>query len=468
VVKRNVILITIDTLRADHLNCYGYSKNITKNLDRLASRGALFLHTISNGPYTSPSFISLFSSDYPSRFLEEVEDIGEQNPCQFLSENRVSFVDILKGEGYSTAAFVDSNPYISSYYGYDRSFDMFEDFLNLSRSRGSNKALTFKTPLKRPKNLPVRYGFNRNLQRIVRAVKYNISHKKSIQGAEKVNKRVISWIETLSGGFFLWIHYMDVHGPYIPHGQYLKFLQWTISRARYRHLERGGMPESSLKLLTDLYDEELRYVDQAIGNLIDSLEKQGFLDNTFIILCADHGEEFGEHGSWGLHQSKLYDELLHVPLIITGPGIPKREIYSQTELLDIAPTILDLLNIPKSDVFQGRSLVPLLKGLEDEKTTSVTSEYLSENKRGISFRTNEWKYIVTLGYATGQIIHEELYDLLSDPLEATNLVNIENQKIEKLRARLSCHLAVEEAYAGKYEKAKIRRKIKRLKELGRI
>jgi len=461
--KKNVILITVDCLRSDHLSCYGYNKDITPNLNYLANRGALFLQAISNGPYTGASFPVVFSSEYPCIFPKEYENINQLNPPRFLSQNGVLLAEVLKKNNYSTGAFQDSNPYISSYYGYNRGFDFFEDFLNLSKTKSSAHSKW----IKQLKSLLRRHEFFQTLIQLWGFVKTYIFGAYPIQGAERITKEAISWVEKQARPFFLWIHYMDVHEPYVPPNEYLKRFRWIGKRLKHFNYDTKNMYKTELKLLISLYDGEIRYADQAIGLLLEKLQRLNILNDTFIVVTADHGEEFGEHGEFQ-HHPKLYDELLHVPLIIAGPGIQKIEVKKQVGLIDLAPTILDLLNIPKVDVFCGTSLVPLLNGLKDEKTTPVISEYFSEGRRGISYRTNEWKYIVLFEYASKQIIQEELYNLQSNPVETINLVNSEREKVKELRSKVLSHIAIEEQRAIKYEEANIKGKIKRLKDLGKI
>jgi arylsulfatase A-like enzyme len=457
--KANLLLITIDALRADHLGCYGYNKAITPNLDRLAKRGALFHEAISNGPYTAPSFITVFSSNYPGTFPKEILTVNELNPSQFFSKTRPSFVDALKKEGYSTGAFVDHNPYISSFFGYDRNFDEFVDFLSLF----SSKNPIFNRWMERLKSPLRRHKFVRNIHPVVT---YYIFRRKPIQGAKKLTDRAISWLEKQQGSFFLWIHYMDVHAPYVPPVKYLKLLQWAKSSLRYLNCELKDMPQSTLKLFVDLYDEEIRYVDKTVGDLLDRLKQLGLWENTFVIATADHGEEFGEHGDWGVHKAKLYDELLRVPLIIAGPRIKSSEVSSQVGLIDLAPTVLDLLNVSKNETFQGRTLIPLLEA-SNGSMAPIVSECFSENRRTISYRNGEWKYIASFDYTTKRLVHEELYNLQSDPRETSDLASSEGI-VEEFRARILSHVAMEEQQAAILQGAKIKEKVKRLKIQGKL
>ena len=255
--------------------------------------------------------------------------------------------------------------------------------------------------------------------------------------ADMINQRAISWLRKQSrSNFFLWIHYMDVHYPYLPPRKYLqKFRSKSISRGEMLRLQELELKQDAEKIsnddlqkIIDLYDGGILYVDDKLRELIDEIKEMGIYENIFVIITADHGDEFKDHGGMS-HHAKFYEELIHIPLIIRGPGINSGIIIDDpVSQLDIAPTILDLLNIQEVEDFQGNSLVPIMNGLKTIKSKGIISETL-QNKgkmtldgkgyRLTSYRTNGWKYI--LNEENGQ---RELYNIQADPKEKRNLYPI--------------------------------------------
>jgi len=212
-----------------------------------------------------------------------------------------------------------------------------------------------------------------------------------------------------------------------------------------------------------------------IGSLCHTLEQSNILDDTFVILTADHGQQFMEHGCFG-HGDYLYDELIHVPLIIVGPGLRNQVISQQVSLLDLAPTILDLVKIEKPKAFLGNSVLPLITGNRakagsldaiSEAGTVInevsvgTKLQLNVNQRVISVRTGKWKYI----YNEGR--QDELYDLEDDPKETKNIIDVKPEIATELRARIMAHIEFEEKSASSEEEL-IKAKIRKLKASGKL
>lgn len=366
----NVLLVTIDTLRADHLGAYGYDRIETPRIDGLAKRGALFRQAFSVVPLTLPSHASIMTGQWPPTH-------GARNNGQRLPAGPATLAEILKGRGYRTGAFVGAFP-LDSRFGLDRGFEAYDD----------------------------RYG-SRNAQRDLTFVE---------RRADDVNEAALPWITARRGErFFAWVHYFDPHAPYEPPPPY---------GAGYRGRE---------------YDGEIAYVDAALGRLIAGLEKSGLLDNTLIVLTADHGESLGEHGE-ATHGIFIYDSALHVPLVIVHPRIVPagRTIGAPVALSDIAPTVLELLRIPVPAAMQGLSLVPLLRGgiaAPDKRFTgrAIYQESLSGwlDRRWAplrAVRTAEWKYI--------DAPQAELYDLASDPKETKNVLADRPEEARRLSADL--------------------------------
>jgi len=423
-----LLLITIDALRADHLTCLGYSKRITPNLDHLASGGALFKQAISVSHMTPTSFIPLFTSTYPL-----------MNGGWFdISKRGITLTEVLKAHGYHTGAFL-SNPWLSSYYGYHKGFDVFN---NSIPERG------------------LLYGL---LDRVL-SVRLN----PPFTGVRELNKKAITWLHDNRDDFFLWLHYMDVHGPY--------GLLRNIASLLHSFPRRSASRTVDINRHIDLYDAQIRYEDKMFGSLLHTLTELDILKDTLVVVTADHGQQFMEHGYYG-HHSGLYDELIHVPLIIVGPGLKSRTITQQISLLDLAPTILDIVGIEKPKTFLGDTLLGLMResgteggrlgAISETDVPLVTSRLrgnqkrLDAKRRVISFRTAKWKYIYTEG---GQ---DELYCLETDLGERENLIDAEPETATELRSKIMAHIQFEERKAAR-DDGIIKAKIRKLKDSGKL
>jgi len=469
---KNVIFITIDSLRADHLSCLGYHRKTTPNLDNLAKEGVLFKNAISCGPDTPTSIVPLLTSTYILTYViinaglnksktraEEFERIGAIT--SEIYRNRITIAEILKDSGYVTAAF-HSNPFLSRHFYFGKGFDYFYDSFS-SSGRFRKYAIKSKIEEILKKNIQL-YNFAKNI--------YNRMHSNNIpyERAEIINKKAISWLKKHKKQFFVWIHYMDVHFPYKPPKRFQLYFRskpmnnLEMTRLNYKMIHKPEeISENDMRDIIDLYDGEIRYVDYAIKLLLDELSEMNILNDTFIIITADHGEEFGEHGDFAHHHAKLYDEIIRVPLIISNSEYRNVEIDEPVSLLDVAPTILDLLGIPKNESFQGRSLVPIIRG--ERKSSGVISEGLQKGKRSISYRTKEWKYIFNEVGA-----QRELYNIECDPKEKKNLYEKEREKAREFELKIKKHLLKQEKIAKGLtrEKEKIKRKVGELKSYGKI
>ena len=325
----NLILITVDCLRADHLSFMGYTRETSPFIDSLAKNGMTFTEAIVNGAGTFASFTALMSSTYP--FMGNFERL-----------NRRTIAEVLSERGYLTAGFND-NGFLSPYFGFDRGFNHF-NCLSVQQKKG--RLGKFKFFLDKARRVLGRYSMN----------------------GQTITKLVVDWLkENYKQDFFLWIHYMDVHGPhYAPKSYYTKInvkppsprelisLNKKLSRAE-EFYKKGLISSQDVELLKATYDAEIRYVDDCIKILFNTLEKLGIKNKTAVIITGDHGEEFFEHG--GYHSNlNLYDEMIRVPLIVYGPKIPKKQINRQVEQIDIAPTILGILGEEPDINFIGKDL----------------------------------------------------------------------------------------------------------------
>jgi arylsulfatase A-like enzyme/Tfp pilus assembly protein PilF len=355
--EMNIVLFTIDTLRADHLGCYGYDKVQSPQIDRLANEGVLFEHNIVQTPLTLPSHSSIMTGTYP--FYHGVRDNGGF----YLDKSHHTLAESLKKNGYATGAFVAAFV-LDSRWGLDQGFDTYYDNFDLT--------------------------------------KYKTVSLDSVQRrGDEVLAEAYKWLENRSQQkFFAWIHLYDPHTPYDPPEPY---------KTEYK----GGHFR--------LYDGEIAYVDQLIGEFRDFMEKKNLFDKTLIIFTADHGESLGEHKE-SAHGFFLYDSAIRVPLIIRFPEgkFAGRVVSPQVKSIDIMPTVLHLLGeeMPKS--VQGESLLSLI--LEDD-VQDDRSAYSETYWPRYHYGWSELKSLRKGRYKFIDAPQPELYDTMEDPGEINNLVN---------------------------------------------
>lgn len=468
---KNVILITIDCLRADHVGCLGYHRDTTPNLDDLAEEGALFTEAIAQGDKTATSFPALLTSTYPLMF----------EGYKRISEPRKMIGEVFKEEGYLTGA-IHPSPHLSKYFNYDRGFDYFEDFLlsKVPEKGTSTGGKIGEKILQKVKGWAEElHGRSRLLQRLRRTSFGSYLEKilgwENVPDADEINSVVAKWIEkNKDEDFFLWIHYMDVHMPLIPPLEFLeKFSQSPTrldSTGLNEMMENGKLSEEEFEGWMNLYDAEIRHVDSAVGEIIEKLKEEGIWGETLTIVTADHGEEHLDHGGMGHVSGTLYEELIHIPLIIHKPGENYGSVNTQVELLDVFPTILEMLNFEQPEEFVGKSLVPLMEGKKEGKE-AVFSEYAqSMGSNGIvephnkktACRADGWKLI---HYWNDE--KNELYNLTTEPKENENVYGLEEEKTQELEKKIQKHISWEREVSSEikknHEKDKIKKKIRKSK-----
>jgi arylsulfatase A-like enzyme len=422
----NVLLITIDSLRFDRLGCYGYGENTSPNIDALAAKGTLFTETISNGGNTPYSFPTMLASALPPLDVDE---------CKVIMQRHTSLAELLHGAGYRTAAF-QCNPFLSRFYGYDKGFDVFQENMrpiSLENIRHQFRVHMFSKPPRK-----ALFNFLAKLDKYLESFSFAIRGR-PIVAAQQISKQAVLWLKSHNDSFFLWLHYMDVHNPYLPPQRYVRqFHGQRINRYAMYHLWQRMLarpPQLSayeVETLKNLYDAEINYVDDAIGWLLDKAGRR--LENTIIIVTADHGEEFGEHGKFS-HQT-LYNGVIRVPLIITGPGVEAGGIVrEQASLIDLAPTIAELVGLDKVNTFHGESLLPLMMQ-EEGGAKGVVSTWSDPQppQRLFAYRTSEWKYISTRSVTTPEVtLAEEVYNLKDDPGETVNLASLQTDEVRRFK-----------------------------------
>lgn len=414
----NILLFTIDACRPDHFGCYGYSRNTTPNIDKLADEGVLFTHAFSQSAWTTPGMISIFTSLYPPTHDVDARD-------KTLREDILTLPGVLKRNGYTVPVlprFVD----IPNYWH-----------------------LCFDTVDKEP-----------------------------FQGEE--GEDLLALIDVYKKEkFFIWYHYHGLHLPYNPPSPYDRIFREDIPDAtsadpeavvtvkKKSVIKHGSInfSDGDKKTIGSLYDGQLRQLDDYVGRLIGKMEDWGILDNTLIVLTSDHGEELFEHGFIG-HAStslnaKLYDEIIRIPWIIWWPKkLEHKNVDELVQQIDIMPTILDILGLPVPEGLQGSSLFPLIKNkaLYDSRLApgcfkqgtvfceTVLGGYQStkemEKIKLRCIRTKDYKLIYTnmhLHDLSGEGLNRdpcELYDLRTDPKEGKNIVEKHPDIVRELKKEL--------------------------------
>ncbi|MCX7973221.1 MAG: sulfatase [Candidatus Aminicenantes bacterium] len=410
----NIILIAIDTLRADHLGCYGYHRNTSPHIDLLAKDSLLFEKTVAQNPWTLPSFASMFTSLYPSQ--HKVGLIEKK-----LAESYLTLAEILKGKGYYNIAFT-GGAYLSKEFGLSQGFDVFEEF-----------------------------------------------NRPSSNDIEEIISAAIEWLEKeKKEKFFMFIHSYQPHSPYWPPADYDIFYRnytgritgdlWKDVQIVFGELESKykTIPSHDRERLISLYDGDILYTDVWIGRFIKTLKELNLYEESLIIFTSDHGEEFNEHGAWE-HGHTLYKELLNVPLIIKFPnGAYKGVADKLAELIDIMPTILDFFKIKINHKIDGQSLLR-----KSGNNFAYSQAFPKPNL--LSFQEGNIKIIFNFDKRS-----YEIFNLNDDPDEKNNIFTSEIVNFYKPKIKLYPQLELKKEAFQLNKKELSEEVVEKLRALGYI
>jgi choline-sulfatase len=378
---RHLVIVTIDTLRADRVGIYGYKAAVTPHLDALARDGAMAPHASSHVPLTRPSHVTVFTGRLPS------ETGIRDNISPAVVPGVPLLAEVLKKAGFATAAFV-SSIVLDSSSGLDRGFDVYDDAIDGSAGGGAE--------------------FLNTLQR-----RGDAAADAAIAWLEKARQ---AWPQ---GRVFLWLHLYDPHDPYEP-------------------------PEPwASRFAGRLYDGEVAFADEQVGRLDDALARLGMKDDSALVVTSDHGEGLGDHGET-LHGFFVYETTLHVPFLARGPGIrPGARVAGTVALVDVFPTAIDLLGLtPPAGALSGRTLAPQLRGGGARAEAPIYAESLVPL---LHFGWSDLRVLRDGRYKYIQAPRPELYDLASDPGETTNLAPVQRPRADAMRAGLGRFLDAERA-----------------------
>ncbi len=424
----NVLMIVLDTVRADHLSSYGYHRDTSPNLTRLAARGVRFEQARSTAPWTLPSHASMFTGRWPHELSARTG-----HP---LDATYPTLAEILSRKGYAAASFVANTHNCNAWYGFDRGFARYEDFYR--NTEVSTIEILFNSSLGR---CLVMSGAGQRVLRFLRGASPYTARK----DASMINRDALNWLSGRAGRpFFVFLNYYDAHGPYVPP---------KGTPARFPRAKGQDDPHGRF---VDGYDNCIAYLDDQLGRLFAELEGRGLLANTLVVITSDHGENFDEHQLYG-HGKSLYRPELHVPLLVLMPGrVPAgRVVREPVSLRDLPATVASLLGPRAGAPFPGSSWARYWEPTE-AGVSPKADPLLAEIDRQEELRLDRPPPPAARGRMTEVVAEgkvyirngdgrEELYDLERDPREVNDLAGAAASAplLERLRATLKGLLAAE-------------------------
>ncbi|MEM9379554.1 MAG: sulfatase [Planctomycetota bacterium] len=395
--RPNVVLISIDTLRPDHLGCYGYRRNTSPNIDAIAATGAVFEQHISSAPWTLPAHAAMFTS-VPDSVHGVVDAIRHR-----LADEFETLPESFQSAGYRTAGFF-AGPYLHPAFGLGQGFDRYVDCVQTvpDSEVDADNAWSMRDP-------------------ILRASHQGVTN-------DRVYARWREFFDEASpdadeAPFFAFVHLWDVHFDFTPPAPFDTMFDpdydgpMTGRDFFYDPAINAAMDPRDRDHIIALYDGEIRWTDETVGRIRHDLGEAGLWENTIVVITSDHGTELFDHGGKG-HRTTLYDEQIRIPLIVHYPGVvAPRRCASQTRMIDLGPTLRELVGLPAVATTMGASLAPLLRGeVESLQPRPAVSELMSVGRNLRSLRTPEGKLVAE--HESGQ---RAWFDLAADPGETTQL-----------------------------------------------
>jgi len=435
----NVVLVTVDSLRADALGAASVGAS-TPELDRLARDGVVYENAFAHGNWTPFSFPAILGS---RPVFAESSGVG--------LASTPTLAERFGEAGFRTGGFNAANGFLTSHWGYDRGFDEFESFVPEPSSRYGRYLAAHPTVQSwlQLAGSPFRRGANW-LQRGDDDHPFTDTSRML-----DVEREATAFVEDGDGPFFLWIHYMDAHTPYVPAPRYLRAVSGgriATHRMLRAHVRTGlgwEVDDRTLADLRTLYAAAVRQVDDSVGRIRSALDAAGVADETAIVVAGDHGEEFMEHGHLA-HYPKLYDELIHVPLVVAAPDGPSGRVEAPVGLDSVPPTACDLAGVPAADEWAGESVADPGAVVDQSPVVSVTvrgesvtsqpiPRRLDEGDLLASARTRDWTLVENR--ATGD---RELYYRAEDPGHQSDLHGTDGADdavVERLATAIDDHVA---------------------------
>ena len=391
----DIVLVSIESLRFDHLGGYGYTKPTSPSIDRIASQGVRCECAVSTTSWTLPAHAAMMTGLFDSTH-------GVVGNGARLSDARPSLAAVLRGNGYQTAGFF-GGPYLHPAFGFGHGFSHYESCMSSANSAGSGAGATAALASDRA---PSQAELDR-------------SHGE--QTGPRTLEAVTRWLsrEADERPLFLFVHLWDVHYDYDPPREYVEMFDpgydgtLDASDLARNPAINDRMAPRDLDHLIALYDGEIRFTDEILGKILAALERRGRMQDTLLVITADHGEEFFEHGGKG-HQRTLFDEVVRVPLIVRWPGrfAGGSVVHDQVRLVDLMPTLLACGGVAKLPEVQGRDVTPLLRGEPMTPAPALCELYVDRNDLR-ALRTNAFKVVewadqgTVLGFDLALDAHEQ-------------------------------------------------------------
>lgn len=413
--RPDIVLISIDSLRPDHLGAYGYAPPTSPTIDRLAAEGVVFENAVSTTSWTLPAHAAMFTGLYDS--AHGALDIDDR-----LAAGHTTLAESLRDAGYRTAGFF-GGPFLHPTFGLDQGFEVYRSAMTVVGDDAPDEA--------------------------IRGYADYASHR-DVTGPRTV-ERFRRWLETADPcPTFVFLHLWDVHYDYIPPERYVRLFdpdyEGEIDGVDFIRNEAisAGMAPRDLEHVVALYDGEIRFTDDTIRQLLEDFERARGLDDAIVVVTSDHGDEFFEHQRKG-HQKTLFEEVVRVPLIVRWPGRAEAglRVADQVRLIDLMPTLLEAAGVEEPPRVQGRDIAPLLSGGSLPPQPALL-ELVCLGRDQRAWRSNERKLILDRSAGLGW-----LFDLVSDPREQHALqpgTPEFDARIAGLKARLDAELAAASAW----------------------